>query len=111
MSIQTSGEGVILVESLRGLDIGEELQNVIQQVGNQAGCHVIVDLAEVDILNSSHLASLLRLRRMLRRCEHRLILCNVRPATKGILSVTGLDAVFEIMGGRSDALSAVQAED
>jgi len=109
MSSQTSGEGVVLVDSLQGVDLTEELQNVTQLVRERADCDVVIDLSEVTVLNSSHLASLLRLRQLLQGRGHRLVLCNVGRLTMGILSVTGLDAVFEITADRSDALAMVQA--
>ncbi len=109
MSVQTGGEGVVLVDFHSGLDLAEELPHVAQLVRERADCDVIVDFSEVTVLNSSHLAFLLRLRQLLQDRGHRLVLCNVGRLTIGIFSVTGLDTVFEIATGRSDAVAMVQA--
>ncbi len=109
MSVQTSGEGVVLVDLGQGSDLAEELQNVTRLVEERAGCDVIMDFAQVTLLGSSQLACLLRLRRLVQGHGRRLVLCNVGRLTMGIFSVTGLDAVFEMAADQAAAAATVQA--
>jgi anti-anti-sigma factor len=109
MSVQTSGEGVVLVDLGQGVDLAEELQNVTQLVDERAGCDVIMDFSQVTLLGSSQLASLLRLRKLVQGHGHRLVLCNVGRLAMGIFSVTGLDAVFEMAADPAAAAATVQA--
>jgi anti-anti-sigma regulatory factor len=48
------------------------------------------------------------LRKLLADCSHKLVFCNVAPATKGIFSVTGLDGIFEIVEDKFIALAGLQ---
>jgi anti-anti-sigma factor len=69
-----------------------------------------MDFSKVTMLNSSCLAILLRLRRQLLDRGHRLVLCSISRLTQGILSVTGLDGVFEITGDTRDACAASHSQ-
>jgi anti-anti-sigma factor len=69
---------------------------------------VVIDFSKVDIITSSSLSKLLRLKKLMSDCGHRLIFCNVAPATKGIFTVTGLDDVFEIVDDKFVALASLQ---
>jgi hypothetical protein len=53
---------------------------------------------------------LMRLRQQLWGCGHRLVLCNIGAATQGILSITGLDRVFEIASDTRAALVTLHAQ-
>jgi len=109
MSVQTSGEGVVLVDLGQGSDLADELQNVTQLVGERAGCDVIMDFSQVTFLGSGQLAGLLRLRKLVQGYGRRLVLCNVGRLTMGIFSVTGLDTVFEMAADPAAAAATVQA--
>jgi anti-anti-sigma factor len=108
MSVQTNGEGVVLVDLGQGLDVAEDAQNVTQLVEERAGCDVIMDFSQVTLLGSSQLACLLRLRKLVQGYGRRLVLCNVGRLTMGVFSVTGLDAVFEMAADRAAATATVQ---
>jgi anti-anti-sigma factor len=109
MSMQKWPEDVVLVDLRAEPQTSEQLEDVVRQARDRGDCGVVMDLSNVTILTSTSLASLLRLRRLLHDCGQRLVLCSVGCGTKGIISVTGLDGVFEIMDDRSDALATVQA--
>ena len=108
MTIENWSEDVVIVNLAPGTDVSGELERGIGIARKRGDCDVLVDLAEVEVLNSSHMASLLRLRTFLQTCGHRLILCNVNPLTKGVLSATGLETAFEIRDDRAEAMAAMQ---
>ena len=111
MVTQEQSAGVILVCPSGKADIDGELGEALQLVRQRGDCDVIVDCAALDIVSSHHLASLLRIQKLLHDCGHRLVLCNVREVTRRIFSVTGLTEVFDIVGDRSDAMATAEAGD
>ncbi len=108
MGIQNWSEDVILVDLPQEPEMGEELRTVTQIVRDRGDCEVVIDFANVDIVTSSSLSKLLKLRKLLGDCGHRLLFCSVAPATKGIFTVTGLEGVFELAEDKFVALASLQ---
>jgi anti-anti-sigma factor len=108
MGIQNWSEEIILVDLPAEPEMGEELKTVTQIVRDRGDCEVVVDFSKVDIVTSSSLSKLLRLKKLMSDCGHRLVFCNVAPATKGIFTVTGLDGIFEIVDDKFVALASLQ---
>lgn len=88
--------------------IGDELKTVTEVVRDRGDCDVILDFSRVDVVTSSSLSKLVKLRKILAKHGHRLILCRVASATKGILTVTGLDGIFELVDDKFAALASLQ---
>ena len=89
--------------------IGEELKAVTEMVRDRADCDVVVDFSDVDIVTSSSLSACLRLRKLMIDCGHKLVFCNVAPATKGVFMVTGLtDEIFDFVDDKFIALASLQ---
>jgi len=109
MSIQSWSDNMVLVELASEPEASDELEGVIRCVRDRADCGVVVDFSNLTILTSTSLAALLRLKKLLDSCEQPLVLCSVGQATRGIISVTGLDGVFEMVNDRFDALARAQA--
>ena len=108
MGIQNWSEDVVLVDLPQEPQMGEELKTVTGIVRDRGNCDVVIDFSEVDIVTSSSLSKLLKLRKLLTDCEHKLVFCNVAAATKGIFTVTGLDGVFELVDDKFVALASLQ---
>ena len=108
MGIQNWSEEILLVELAQEPEMGDELKTVTEMVRDRGDCDVVVDFSSVDIVTSSSLSKLLRLRKLLVDCGHRLVFCNVAPATKGIFTVTGLDGIFELVEDKFVALAGLQ---
>jgi anti-anti-sigma factor len=109
MSIEQWSDNAVLVEMPSEPEVGAELESVIRYVRDRGDCSVVLDFSDVTILTSTSLASLLRLKKMLDGCQRRLVMCSVGSGTRGIISVTGLDDLFEMVADRFDALATVQA--
>src|SRR4030042_6260422 len=107
MGIQNWSDDVILVDLPTEPEMGEELASVIALVRDRGDCDVVIDFSEVDIVTSSSLSKMLKLRKLLTDCGHRLVFCNVAPATRGIFSVTGLQDVFEFVDDKFVALAGL----
>jgi len=108
MGIQSWSEDVIIVNLAQEPQMGEELQTVIEMVGQNGDCNVVVDFTDVDIITSSSIAKLLRLRKALVDCGHRLVFSSVSSQTKKIFTITGLENVFEFVQDRFLALAGLQ---
>jgi len=108
MGIQNWSEDIMLVDLPLEPEMGEELKTITQIVRDRGDCEVVIDFSRVDIITSSSLSKLLRLKKLVNDCGHRLVFCNVAPATKGIFTVTGLDGIFEIVDDKFVALASLQ---
>ncbi|UCD52690.1 MAG: STAS domain-containing protein [Phycisphaerales bacterium] len=108
MGIQNWSEDIILVDLPQEPELGDELKTATEAVRDRGDCEVVVDFSNVDIITSSSLSKLLKLRKLLSDCGHRLIFCSVAPATKGIFTITGLDGIFEIVDDKFVALASLQ---
>ncbi|MCL4743029.1 MAG: STAS domain-containing protein [Phycisphaerales bacterium] len=73
--------------------------------------HVVLNFANVTYVNSSNLAQLLRLRKMLADAGRSLRVCSVTDEVWSVLMVTGLDKVFKFAPDPLTALAGLQLED
>jgi len=108
MGIQSWSEDVILVDLPRELEEHNELQTVIKMVQEKGDLNVVIDFSSADIVGSTTFARLLELRQALQHSGHKLVLCGLSPATKGVFSIARLDSVFEFVEDRFAALASLQ---
>jgi anti-anti-sigma factor len=108
MGIQNWSEDVVLVDLPEEPQMGEELKAVTDIFCDRGNCDVVMDFSNVDIVTSSSLSKLLKLRKLASDCGHRVVFCNVAAATRGIFTVTGLDGVFELVEDKFVALASLQ---
>jgi len=108
MGIQNWSEDIVLVDLPAEPQIGDELKTVAEIARDRGDCDVILDFSRVDIITSSSLSKLLRLRKLLTDCGHRLVFCSVAATTKSIFTVTSLDGIFEIADDKFVALASLQ---
>jgi anti-anti-sigma factor len=108
MGIQNWSDNIILVDLPQEPQIQDELKTVTEIVRDRGDCDVVIDFSDVDIVTSSSISALLKLRKLLTDCAHRLVFCNVASATKGIFTVTGLDGIFEVVDDKFVALAGLQ---
>ena len=83
MGIQDWSEDIILVDLPQEPEMGDELTTVIGMVRDRGDCEVVIDFSSVDIVTSSSLSKVLKLRKLLGDCGHRLVFCSVAAATRG----------------------------
>ncbi len=107
MGIQNWSEDTILVELSGEPEMRNELITVKKMVRNRGDCDVVIDFSHVDIVTSSSLSKLLKLRKSLSDSGHKLVLCSVSPATKGIFMITGVDGHFEFANDKPEVLASL----
>jgi len=108
MGIQNLSENVVLVDLPQEPELADELKSVTEIVRDRDDCNVVIDFSGVDIVTSSSLSKLLKLRKVLADCGHRLVFCSVAAPTRGIFKVTALDRIFELADDKSVALTSLQ---
>lgn len=108
MEIRDLSENVLLVEASPEPNFNEDLAKTIDIVRERGDCcDLVIDFSHVDIVTSSSLSKLLKLRKLLMDVNHTLVLCSVARATKGIFSVTALDSVFTMVADKTTAIHEI----
>jgi anti-anti-sigma factor len=69
---------------------------------------VVLNFSAVGFINSSNIALLLRLRKMVTSAKRRLILCGANSHVWSVFQVTGLDKILEFTNDIATALATVQ---
>lgn len=90
------------------LDSGTNLSEQMDQIKPQGHQLWVIDLADVDFMDSSGLVPLVKGLTTARKIGCRLVLCNVKAPVKLILELTQLDSVFEIFPSYEDIFTSAQ---
>jgi anti-anti-sigma factor len=80
----------------------------IQDAIESGSKDAVLDFAAVHFINSSNLARLLKLRKVVSAAQRRLLLCGVSTQAWGAFLVTGLDKVFDFSDNVPTALATLQ---
>ena len=115
MSLNEWSETIILAETGEEPTFSDNMSSLMTIVedaeqGSRGMPDVVVNLSEVDYLNSSNIAQLLRLRKRLTASGARLRICSVRDQVWGVILVTGLDKLFEFHDATATAIASLQLE-
>ncbi|MDA0294888.1 MAG: STAS domain-containing protein [Planctomycetota bacterium] len=115
MSLNEWSETIILAETGEEPTFSDDMSSLMTIVedaeqGSRGMPDVVVNLSEVDYLNSSNIAQLLRLRKRLTASGARLRICSVRDQVWGVILVTGLDKLFEFHDATATAIASLQLE-
>ncbi|MEA5515649.1 STAS domain-containing protein [Nodularia sp. UHCC 0506] len=99
-----SQEQVVLFKPQGSIDLqgGMNFSQQMLEVTPQAGQLWVIDLSEVDFMDSSGLVPLINGLTSARESGCRLVLCNVQTPVRLILELTQLDSVFEIFDTYED---------
>ncbi|MDX2131320.1 MAG: STAS domain-containing protein [Planctomycetota bacterium] len=73
--------------------------------------HVVLNFGQVTYVNSSNLAQLLRLKKVLHERDAQLRLCSLSDQVWSVFMVTGLDKIFRFAPDPMTALASLQMED
>ncbi len=88
--------------------VGKVLKEVNEAVTNGPECDVIIDFSQVEIIVSASISNLIILRNYLQEKQRRLLICNIALATKAILTVTGVDVLFEFVQDKQAAIETLR---
>jgi len=109
MAVEQWSDNVILATLQDDPSFTEDMNLLIEMVESRPGCHCVLDLSEVNYMNSSNIAKMLKLRRALAETPpSQLRLCGITTSVWGIFLVTGLDKIFEFCDNVASGLASVQ---
>ena len=104
MSTERWSEDVILVDLPEDLTKHRELQTVTAMLRDGCVCDVVVDFSRVQAVGGAWLTQLQKIQRLVHEGGHRLILCDVAPAMRGVFTIAHIDDLFEFVDDRFTAL-------
>lgn len=113
MAIEWSDD-IVISELSDEPALSEELTSIADRIAAaepERTPHVVLNLGRVSYLNSSNLAQLLRIRKLLAAAGKTLKLCTVTDEVWSVMMVTGLDKVFRFAPDPMTALAGIQLED
>lgn len=122
MSVEWS-EGIVLAELGDEPTLSDDLNAMIERLESMEDArgdaaskdsrqpHIVLNFQNVSYVNSSNLAQLLRLRKLMEASGRQLRLCSVRPEVHSVVRITGLDKVFHIAPDPLTALAGIQIDD
>ncbi|MHC4064196.1 MAG: STAS domain-containing protein [Planctomycetota bacterium] len=109
MPLQDWSENIVLAELQDDPAFSDDLNTLNEHVEKNTHLDVVLNFANVNYLNSSNLAKLLRLRKLVTITNSRkLILCTVNTHVWGLLLTTGLNRTFEFADNVSIGLASLQ---
>ena len=108
MSIEKWSDNIVVVELQDDPAFTDDVTALLDQLERNSELDVVLNFVSVNYLNSSNLAKLLKLRKMLMTTKRRLVLCGIETNVWGLFLVTGLDKVFDFADGLPTALASVQ---
>ncbi len=107
MSIQNWSDEITVVELTDDPQFTDELEAVTDQLEADP-TDVVLNFAAVSFINSSNIAKLLRLRKLMITNRKRLIFCDVNTHVWGVFLVTGLEKIFHFTDDIATALATLQ---
>jgi len=111
MSIKDWSENIVLGELLDDPQFTEDLNALQELVDQRNHVNVVLDFSQVSFLNSSNIAKLLKLRKVMQsKPDSRLRLCGIDTSVWGVFLVTGLDKIFDFADDVPSGLASVQIE-
>ncbi len=112
MPIQNWSENIILVELQDDPACTDDLNALVDQLDGKSEVDLVLDFSSVHYLNSSNIAKLLKLRKMvvLNR-RHTMVLCAISSHGWGVFLITGLERLFHFADTVALGLAAIQIDD
>jgi anti-anti-sigma factor len=111
MPFEQWSDTVILAELADDPQFTDDLTGIIEQCSDNTRNDVLLSFTNVAYLNSSNIAKLLKLRKLVTVTNQRkLKLCGINTRVWGVFLVTGLDHIFEFVDDVPSGLAALQIE-
>ncbi len=112
MPVQQWSESVILGELADDPQFTDDLTAIIEQCRKDTRQDVLLNMGGVTYLNSSNVALLLKLRKLVTVTnQRRLRLAGVTTRVWGVFLVTGLDRLFDFVDDVPSGLASLQLGD
>jgi len=110
MPVERPSQHVTIAHVAGDSQFNDELMQLSEQVVSGA-LSLVLNMGEIRYMNSSHLAKILKLRKLLVGSDRRLILAKVHPQVFNTFLVTGLDKIFEFADTVHEAQKCLEPPD
>ena len=107
MGIQNWSEEITVVDLGDDPRFSEDLESLMDEYQSHS-TDVVLNFASVGFINSSDVAKLLKLRKLVLSHHRRLVVCDTNSQIESVFQVTGLDKVFESTQDIATALASIQ---
>jgi len=108
MPLQRWSDRIIIAHLQDDPQFTDDLNGLFDLLEESPDIDVVLNLAEVSFLNSSNIAKLLKLRKMVTSNGRRLLLCGINTHVWGVFLVTGLDKIFKFADDVTTGLASLQ---
>jgi anti-anti-sigma factor len=111
--VETLDETTVFTLKSERLDstIAAELKSQIVMIANSDNEHLIIDLTDVQLADSSGISALLLGYRLYRDSNRQFTLCGIHQNIRKLLEITQLDKVFTIAETKEKALADVLSDE
>jgi anti-anti-sigma factor len=111
MAFQQWSDTVLLAELTDDPQFTDDLSAMLEQCTENPRLDVLLAFGNVNYLNSSNIAKLLKLRKLVTVTNQRkLKVCGINTQVWGVFLVTGLDHIFDFVDDVPSGLAALQME-
>lgn len=111
MPIENWSESILLGHLADDPQFTDDITAIIEQCSNHPQIDVLLDFSNVNYLNSSNIAKLLKLRKLVAITnDRRLKLCSINRQVWGVFLVTGLDRIYDVVDDVTTGLASMQME-
>src|SRR5260221_354026 len=106
-------ESIVIADLTDEPALSEELSGIADRLSAKGAPvpNVVLNFGAVTYVNSSNLAALLKIRKLLVEKKRGLRLCSLSEDVHSVMGVTGLDKIFRFAPDPMTALAALQIED
>lgn len=104
-------DDIAIIELADEPSLSDELTVLAKRLRDGPTTHVVLNFAGVTYVNSSNLAQLLELKKIVGDTGRTLKLCSVVDQVWSVMLTTGLDKVFRFAPDPMTALAGLQLED
>ena len=107
-------DDIVMVDLADDPQLSDELSAIIDRVAStetDAVPHVVLNMALVGYIKSSNLAQLIKLKKLVHDVGRELKLCAVDSRVWAVMTVTGLDKLFDVSPDPMTALASIQLGD
>ncbi len=109
MPIEKWSDDIWVVELSGDPGFTDDLVAILDEMESGANVDVVLNFSGVGYMNSSNIAKLLKLRKLVSTTnQSRLKLCGINPHVWGVFLVTGLDKIFDLVDDVPSGLAALQ---
>ncbi len=108
MPIQQWSDQILVVEMGDDPQLTDELDSLTEHLEQNPSLDTVLDMREVNHIDSSNIAKLLRVRVVVIANERCMFLAGISTQVWGALLVTGLDKIFDVADDVASALTSLQ---